>query len=101
VWTGAQAKERRLVDHLGGFDTALARARALAELKPDQSVTLRYYPAQKTPFEALQALFGASAESARAAVVLGTLLGDERVEALLDAANDNARLRARETIEVQ
>lgn len=32
VWTGRQASERGLVDHLGGIDTALRRARALAGL---------------------------------------------------------------------
>src|SRR5690606_21014315 len=36
VWTGAQAKERGLVDALGGLDAALADAAARAKLgKPD------------------------------------------------------------------
>ena len=34
VWTGGQAHERGLVDHLGGLDTALERACALAGLAP-------------------------------------------------------------------
>ncbi|MBL8550269.1 MAG: S49 family peptidase [Hyphomonadaceae bacterium] len=101
VWTGEQAKERRLVDHLGGFDTALVRARALADLRPDQRVTLRYYPSQKSPFEALSALFGASTETARAAVLLGAVLGDERVSELLNAARSNAAVRAREALQVE
>jgi protease-4 len=37
VWTGDQALERHLVDHLGGLRQALARARTLADL-PDNAV---------------------------------------------------------------
>ncbi|MGE5235835.1 MAG: S49 family peptidase [Acidobacteriota bacterium] len=44
VFTGEQAKERGLVDELGGFDSALAAARRLAGLAPDAPVELRYYP---------------------------------------------------------
>lgn len=36
VWTGAQALERGLVDHLGGLEVALERARALAGLAPGE-----------------------------------------------------------------
>jgi protease-4 len=44
VFTGTQALERGLVDHLGGFDTALAAARELAGIAPDARVTLVDYP---------------------------------------------------------
>jgi protease IV len=44
VFTGEQAKERGLVDALGGFDAALAAARELAGLKPDGAVELTFYP---------------------------------------------------------
>ena len=36
VWTGQRAREIGLVDHLGGLDTALRRARALAGLGEDE-----------------------------------------------------------------
>ncbi len=36
VWTGADAKERRLVDHLGGREVAVERACALAGLDRDK-----------------------------------------------------------------
>lgn len=39
VWTGAQAVERDLVDHLGGLQTAIERACDLADLDPDGVVT--------------------------------------------------------------
>jgi protease-4 len=38
VWTGAEALRHRLVDQLGGFDTALSEARRLAKLSATQPV---------------------------------------------------------------
>jgi len=38
VWTGAQAKDRNLVDHLGGLREALAEARKRADLPPDTAI---------------------------------------------------------------
>ncbi|HEY4013480.1 MAG TPA: signal peptide peptidase SppA [Polyangiaceae bacterium] len=38
VWTGQEAFERHLVDHLGGLREALAAARAAASLPPDSPV---------------------------------------------------------------
>ncbi|MBU6372741.1 MAG: signal peptide peptidase SppA [Alphaproteobacteria bacterium] len=92
VWTGAQAKERGLVDELGGLDVAIARAKALAGLKPEQQVRLKLYPETPSPFEAFKSAFGASAESARAAAVLGGVLGDEKISTVLHriAAEDRA-----------
>jgi protease-4 len=43
VWTGADAKERRLVDHLGGREVAIERACALADLDRDK-VSVRPVP---------------------------------------------------------
>lgn len=103
VWTGAQARQRGLVDHLGGFSTAIARARALANIGVNERVQLRYFPAQRSPFEELQQLFGASAETARAAAMLGAVVGDERVAAVLRAARESETgVRARaEGVEVR
>jgi len=44
VWTGADAKERGLVDELGGLRTAITRAKVLAGLDPDADVRLVGYP---------------------------------------------------------
>lgn len=44
VWTGADALEHGLVDELGGFRTALNRAKVLAGLDPDDEVRLVNYP---------------------------------------------------------
>jgi protease-4 len=44
VWTGADAHERGLVDELGGFRTALRRAKILAGLEEDTDVRIVSYP---------------------------------------------------------
>ncbi|OBJ40995.1 signal peptide peptidase SppA [Mycobacterium colombiense] len=44
VWTGADACERGLVDELGGFRTALRRAKILAGLDEDADVRVVTYP---------------------------------------------------------
>jgi protease-4 len=44
VWTGADAHERRLVDELGGLDTAVERAKQLAGLPEDAEPDLVPFP---------------------------------------------------------
>ena len=44
VWTGADAKERGLVDELGGLRTAITKAKVLAGLEPDADVRIASYP---------------------------------------------------------
>ena len=95
VWTGAQAKERGLVDELGGLDAAIARAKTLAGIKADEKVTLKLYPQARNPIEELQALFGVSTDAARAAVTLSAVMGDKRVEQALEAAEQRGALGAR------
>jgi protease-4 len=53
VFTGEQAKERGLVDTLGGFDEALAAARELAGLKPEAPVELTFYPQTRSIWQRL------------------------------------------------
>ncbi|WP_146907376.1 signal peptide peptidase SppA [Arenimonas daejeonensis] len=50
VWSGAQAKERGLVDELGGFEAALAETVKLAKLEPD-SYGVTYIEKPLTSFE--------------------------------------------------
>jgi protease-4 len=52
VWSGAQAKERGLVDELGGLRAAVAQAASLAKLK-DGAHGVRYIEKPLTPFEQL------------------------------------------------
>ncbi|MCV7281926.1 signal peptide peptidase SppA [Mycolicibacterium flavescens] len=44
VWTGADARERGLVDHLGGLRTAVERAKVRAGLAPDAEVRIANLP---------------------------------------------------------
>jgi protease-4 len=53
VFTGEQAKERGLVDALGGFDEALAEAKKLAGLKSDAPVELTFYPRARSIWQRL------------------------------------------------
>ena len=46
VWTGEQAVKLKLVDSLGGLDEAMAAAKGLARLAPDQPVGIVELPAQ-------------------------------------------------------
>jgi protease-4 len=88
VWTGQQALERRLVDHLGGFDVAVARARALAGIAEDARVQLRYFPAEDNPFKALEGLFGVSTESAQALARLNAVVSDPRFVRAMEAMRE-------------
>lgn len=53
VWTGAQAKERKLVDEFGGLDRAVEVAKELAKIPADQGVRRVVYPAPRTFFQQL------------------------------------------------
>lgn len=95
VWTGQQALDRGLVDHLGGFHFAVQRARALAGIAEDDRVTLRFYPAEQNPFESLGRLFGASAESVQTLARLNAVLSDPRTQQALEALREeDANVRA-------
>ncbi|WP_429911468.1 signal peptide peptidase SppA [Glycocaulis sp.] len=87
VWTGAQALELGLVDRIGGLHEALEAARELAGIDANETVRLRSYPRQPTPFEALQQLFGLSAEGAQSV---------SRLQALMELPEVRAALEARE-----
>lgn len=55
IWTGLQAKERGLVDELGGMEKALEIAKQKVGIKKDEEVQLVIYPRKKTLWEALAA----------------------------------------------
>lgn len=96
VWTGAQALELGLVDRIGGLHEAVEAARELAGISADETVRLRAYPRQPTPMEALQQLFGVTAEGAEAASRLSALLNLPEVRAALEA-RDRAAARGVQT----
>lgn len=70
VWTGTQAKERGLVDVLGGLNTAIEIAAGKIAAGDDYRVV--YYPAKKTWFEELFSSFGDKVQTR----ILQTQLGE-------------------------
>lgn len=70
VWTGAQAKERGLVDELGGLDVAIEAALGLASVSEAEDVGVVRFPKRKTfaeqLMEALDSSAGASASESAA-----------------------------------
>lgn len=53
VWLGTDAKQRGLVDHLGGLDTAMNTLRKKAGIKPDEKLRVVVYPPKRTLLEQL------------------------------------------------
>lgn len=51
VWTGAQARSLKLVDHLGGLDDAILKLKELAGIPEREEVEIVFYPKRKTFFE--------------------------------------------------
>jgi protease-4 len=91
IWTGAQAKQLGLVDEVGGFYQAVAKAQQLAGLSGPPR--LKRMTPNASPFEAIERMFGISATSARTLAAAAWVLGDPRAKALLDEMAD-ARLRS-------
>lgn len=58
VWTGQQAKDRGLVDVLGGMDTAVAIAKQRAGIPADEDVQLVSYAARRSLYQVLAGLSG-------------------------------------------
>jgi protease IV len=88
VWTGAQAKARRLVDELGGLDVAIRLAKERAKLDPSRDVGLVIYPPKRSLFQTLSNPFGT-----QAGLTGGRSFGPERPA--LGPLNAMARAAAR------
>ena len=53
VWTGADAKDRGLVDELGGYAATLEAVREAAGIEPDAAIRLRPFPRRKSTLRLL------------------------------------------------
>ena len=67
VWTGAQAKDRGLVDALGGLDAAVSIAKERAHIPADEEVELVVYSARRSLYEAITELGRSSSALRRGA----------------------------------
>jgi protease-4 len=98
VWTGADAKERGLVDRLGGFWTAVEEVKRLAGMDPKARVTFRTYPQNRGFFGSVERFFEASAATVKALQGFNALMRSTPVRAIMrasEAAPDGrAQLRA-------
>lgn len=81
VWTGAQAREKGLVDELGGLRVAVRRAKELAGIDPDADVELVVYPQPRSLAEQLAQALQQSSARAAAQLALPSSVG--RLEALV------------------
>jgi ClpP class serine protease len=57
VWTGEQAKEKKLVDELGGFFAAIDAAKESVGVSAEERVRLVFYPRRKPFLARLADLF--------------------------------------------
>jgi protease-4 len=94
IWTGAQAKQLGLVDDIGGFYEAVAKAKALAKIPADEDVKFRSYPNERTFFEALSHSMGVSESAIKTMAAAGWVMSDPRAESLLDQMA-RARMQAK------
>ncbi len=83
VWTGEDAKERGLVDELGGLLAAVEGAKKLAGIDADKKVNLISMIPETDPIKAIGNMLGASAQSMHTLNQLSKIVGDERVKATL------------------
>ena len=51
MWSGEAAKEKGLVDELGGYGVAIRLAREAAKIPPDAAFNLAVFPHEKTTIE--------------------------------------------------
>ncbi len=82
VWTGADARERGLVDELGGLRTALRRAKVLAGLDEDADVRIVTYPGGSL-LDILRPRASSQPAAASLPDALGALLG-RTISGILD-----------------
>jgi protease IV len=94
IWTGEQAKKLGLVDELGGFYDAVAKAKALAKIDAKADVKLVEFPHNKGGFAFLKEGATLGASSLRALSFISWMVSDPKAAAVIDDVRD-ARLRAR------
>jgi protease IV len=82
VWTGAQARDRGLIDAVGGLDTAVAIAKERAGIAADEDVELVSYTGRSSLYDAITSSFRGRAELN----LWRTLLADADARALATLA---------------
>lgn len=88
IWSGTDAKERGLVDRLGGFWTAVDTAKGLAKIRPDARISFVFYPRAKGVLETVREWFGGATVAAKAVWRLSVLLNAPAVEQAASAVGE-------------
>jgi len=87
VWSGADALERGLVDRIGGYRDAIQAAKELADIPAEDSVTIRSYPREPSPFEYIQSILGGSVETAHTLTEIRELADRLELSTALEASD--------------
>jgi protease-4 len=82
VWTGRQAKDKGLVDELGGLAQAIAVAKKRAKIAPDTEVELVPYPPRRSFLELVSEQFSGNSERAAVGAWLSANLSATELDAL-------------------
>jgi protease-4 len=82
VWTGQQAKDRGLVDALGGLDRAIELTKERAKIPADSDVELVVYPPRKNFYEILSDQLNGTNDSTQMARWLSASLSTGELEML-------------------
>jgi protease-4 len=82
VWTGRQAKERGLVDALGGLEEAIRLAKEQAKIPADSAVEIVVYPPRKSFYEILSDQLNGANQSLQVGEWLATSLSKGELELL-------------------
>ena len=99
VWTGADAKERGLVDELGGFWIAVDDARQLAQIPQGTEVKFKAFPAPRGLFGTVSRLAEQSSAALQVLDALDAMVDSPPVRALMAAIHGpgaGAQLSAQE-----
>jgi protease IV len=85
VWTGADAKERGLVDELGGFWTAVDDARRVANIPQNTEVAFKTFPRPRGLFGTVSRLAEGSSAALKMLDGLDTLMQSPPIRTLVAA----------------
>jgi len=85
VWTGADAKDRGLVDELGGFWVAVDDIKRQIGVAAQNNIRFKTFPEQRGLFGSLQRLAGGSSAAMQALDELAAVIESPAVRTLLDA----------------
>ena len=96
VWTGHQARERGLIDEIGGLDHAIQLAKQRAKIDQNANVDVVVYPARPSLFDLLSNPLGTTGAAAAALSMLTA--APRQAEALEDAAKTFLRFRRGESL---